>query len=49
MAAFFALQIVQFPKDPKTGDLALELDYVARYLCKASKSTRTNADVETTY
>ncbi|MCJ1426325.1 hypothetical protein MMC29_004228 [Sticta canariensis] len=32
MAAFFALQIVQFPKDPKTGALALELNYVARYL-----------------
>lgn len=31
MAAFFALQIVQFPKDA-TGALALELDYVARYL-----------------
>lgn len=39
MAAFFALQIVQFPKDDK-GALAMELDYVARYLCKTSKSTR---------
>ncbi|MCJ1464874.1 hypothetical protein MMC07_003489 [Pseudocyphellaria aurata] len=31
MAAFFALQIVQFPKDEE-GALAMELDYVARYL-----------------
>lgn len=38
MAAFFALQIDQFPKDPNTGALALELDYVAKYLCKAFKS-----------
>lgn len=42
MASFFALQIVQFPKDPETGALALELDYVARYLCKAFDSTRKN-------
>lgn len=35
MAAFFALQIVEFPKDPTTGALALELNYVAKYLRKS--------------
>ena len=35
MASFFALQIVEFPKDPSNGNLALELSYVSKYICES--------------
>lgn len=35
MASFLALDIVEFPKDPKTGQTILHLRWVAQYVCKS--------------